>query len=154
MSDSPFDSLPGGIDIARYFWHEIVLSDPVVPYRRGQYHGCDGINLWRDDVDYCYLWVQATTDQDMWMGYLLEIRTYTNDVETRDYLYLAAGGGDLFEVEWYNQPIKAFQVPFDDVVDHYRKAMHWFAERNVGTIEEQNGGAQGIIDRAKELMPE
>lgn len=148
--ESPFIDVPEGIDIARYFWHEVVMADQQVPYRRGQYHGCDGINLWRDGRDYCYLWVEATVDHDMWMGYLLEIRTNIGGSESRDHLYLAAGGGDLFEAEWRNQPIR-FGAPLDDHIDHHRAAMHWFVGKNVGTIEEQNGGAQGIIDRAAAL---
>ena len=149
-TERPFVNVPDGISIARYFWHEVVMADQQVPYRRGQYHGCDGINLWRDDRDYCYLWVEATVDHDMWMGYLLEVRTNIDGVESRDHLYLAAGGGDLFEVEWRNQPI-GFDAPLDDRIDHHHAAMHWFVEKNVDTSEEQNGGAQGIIDRAADL---
>lgn len=146
--NAPFIDLPEGIDIARYFWHEVVLADQhEVPYRLGQYHGTDGINLWREGQDYCYLWVEATVDHDMWMGYLLEIRTNRGGTETRDHLYLAAGGGGLFETEWRNHPIQ-FDAPLDDHIDHHRAAMHWFVERDIGTIEEQNGGDQGIIDRA------
>ena len=144
--DAPFVDVPGGIDIARYFWHEIVMADQPVPYRRGQYHGCDGITLWREGRDYCYLWVEATVDHDMWMAYLLDIRTSVNGTETRDRLYLAAGAGDLFEVEWHNQPTK----PLDDSIDHHYAAMQWFVSRDLGTIEERNGGAQGIVDRAVE----
>lgn len=151
-NETPFTEVPSGIDIARYFWHDIVMADPQVPYRRGQYHGCDGINLWREDGDYCYLWVQATADHDMWMAYLLDIRTHTGGVETRDHLYLAAGGGDLFEVVWHNQPTRPFEAPLDDNIDHYYAAMKWFVERDVSTIEDQNGGAQGIIDRAAERV--
>lgn len=150
-TESPFLDVPEGIDIARYFWHEVVMVDQTeVPYRRGQYHGCDGINLWRDGRDYCYLWVEATVDHDMWMSYLLEVRTNVGGGESRDHLYLAAGGGDLFEAEWRNQPIR-FDAPLDDHIDHHRAAMHWFVERDVGTIEEQNGGAAGIIARAAEV---
>lgn len=150
--ESPFLEVPGGIDIGRYFWHEIVMADQQVPHRRGQYHGCDGIDLWRDGGDYCYLWVEATVDHDMWMAYLLEVRTSRGGVESRDHLYLAAGAGDLFEVEWRNKPIAPFQTPLDDNVDHHRDAMRWFVEREVGTIDEQNGGDAGIIARAADQV--
>lgn len=143
----PFLDPPSGMDIARYFWHEVVLVDQDGSHRRGQYHGCEGIDLWREGSDYCYLWVEATVDHDMWMAYLLEIRTHQAGLETRDHLYLAAGGGDLFETEWRNKPIR-FDAPLDDHVDHHRAAMLWFVEREVGTIDDQNGGDQGIIDRA------
>lgn len=149
--ESPFLDIPEGIDIARYFWHEVVMDDQPVPHRRGQYHGCDGISLWRDGTDYCYLWVEATVDHDMWMAYLLEIRTNIGGAESRDHLYLAAGAGDLFEVEWRNKPIRPFDTPLDDCVDHHREAMRWFVEREVGTIDEQNGGDAGIIARAAAL---
>lgn len=151
MKKSPFASLPGGIDIARYFWHEIVMAEQTtVPYRRGQYHDCDGIDLWRDGGDYCYLWVEATVDHDMWMAYLLEVRTKTDGSEVRDHLYLAAGANDLFEVVWRNKPSRPFETPLDDNIDHHRDAMRWFVERDVGTIEDVNGGDAGIIARAAE----
>lgn len=151
-----FDSIPGAVDIGRYFWHEVVMAEQTaIPYRRGQYHGADGITLWRDGADYCYLWVDATVDHDMWMGFLLEVRTNIHEAdgfaETRDHLYLAAGAGDLFEICWRNQPIQPFRTPLDDCIDHHREAMRWFVERDVGTIEDQNGGAEGIIARAADV---
>lgn len=148
---SPFAEVPQGIDIARYFWHEIVLDRDAEPPGVGWYHGCDGIGLWREGRDYCYLWVTATVDHDMWRAYLLEVRTNIGGTESRDHLYLAAGTDDLFEVEWHNKPID-FGAPLDDHIDAHRSAMRWFVERDVGTIEARNGGDQGIIDRAAALV--
>lgn len=127
---APFLSVPSGIDIARYFWHGTE--------RRNL--GCDGIDLFRDGADYCYLWVDTTIDFDMWMAYLLDVRTSVGNPhptdkfnETRDYLFLIAGAGDMFDVEWHNQPIR-FDAPADAHWERHRvgvmRLLH-FAEKSI-----------------------
>lgn len=127
--DAPFLSMPGAVDLARYFWHEIVLEQ-----RLGNYHGCDGITLYRDGKDYCYLWVEATVDHDMWMSYLLDVRTKIDGIETRDYVFLDAGADDLFECEWHNQPIR-FDAPVDAHIDRLHAGLKWFTGLVIGGVE-------------------
>ena len=91
---SPFDSIPSGIDIAHYF---VEATGRVNP-------GCDGIDLYREGRDYCYLWVETTVDLDMWLAYMLDIRTHVNGTETRDYLFVFVGAGNRFDVEWHQKP--------------------------------------------------
>lgn len=135
--DAPFLEVPTAIDLARYFWHEVVLVDRDGPHRVGNYHGCDGIALWREGGEYCYLWVEVTVDHDMWMSYLLDVRTKRDGVETRDYVLLEAGSGDLFEVEWHNQPIR-FDADTDAHIDRLHDGLKWFTERVIGGVERRN----------------
>lgn len=124
--DAPFLHVPSGIEIAHYFWDET--------NRRN--NGCDGIDLFRDGNDYCYLWVEAMVDLDMWEAYLLDIRTHvdvpTGELgETRDYLFVMRGAGGLNAVEWHQHPVK-FE---DDGWDRFVAAMHWFTGRIEGEVE-------------------
>ena len=116
----PFDALPSGIEIARYFWHETKRKN----------NGYNGIDLWREENEYCYLWVEAFVDHDYYHHYLLEIRTHVNGKETRDFLFLSAGIQNHFDVEWWGHPID-FDAPWEEYRDRFAKAMHWF----VGRIE-------------------
>ena len=108
--EQPFDTVPSGIEIARYFLH----------HTDRQNGGYDGIDLYRDGGDYCYLWVEAFIDLEFFQGWLLEIRTKI-DVppgelgETRDYLAVVAGPLGMVEVEWYNNPVEFA----DPEVDHW-----------------------------------
>jgi len=127
---APFDSLPSGIDIARYFWHETERSNP----------GCDGIDLYRDGSDYCYLWVEAMVDLDYYEAYLLDVRTHTNVPpgeigETRDFLFIFAGTQDRFDVEWHEHPI-AFSAPAEEHRDRFRAGMLWLTDRIEKALED------------------
>lgn len=137
MGESFFAEPPTGVDIGRFFWHECILVDRDGPHRIGNYHGCDGIELYREGTEYCYLWVEATVDHDMWMDYLLDVRTKAGGTETRDYLYLNAGLGNLFEVEWHNSPIR-FDAPTDDHIDRLMAGLEWFTDRVIGNVERRN----------------
>lgn len=130
MSDAPFLSVPSGVDLARYFWHETERRNP----------GCDGISLFREGRDYCYLWVTATVDLDMWEAHLLDVSTnvHAEDrpfTETRDFLFLFAGGGGRFEVEWHNQPIR-FDAATEAHRDRFVAGMAWFTSRIEQAIED------------------
>lgn len=144
-NEPPFREVPGAVDLARYFWHEVVLVDREGPHRLGNYHGCDGINLWREGSDYCYLWVEATVDHDMWVSFLLDVRTKIGGIETRDYVFLDAGAGDLFEVEWRNKPIRS-DAPTDDHIDRLREGLLWFTNRVIHGVERRNPSALGSND--------
>lgn len=129
---APFLSVPSGIDIARYFWHETDHSNP----------GCEGIDLYREGLDYCYLWVSVVVDHDMWMSYLLDVRTSVGNPhptdkfnETRDYLFLMVGAGDMFEVEWHNQPTR-FDAPTEAHRARSEAGMKWLADRTEKSIED------------------
>lgn len=129
--EAPFLEVPGGVEIARYFWHEIEHRNP----------GCDGIDLYREGLDYCYLWVEAMVDLDMWEAYLLDVRTHVGVPpgefgETRDFLFVFAGAGDRFDVEWFNQPIRPFNEPPEDPWERFIKAMAWFASRIEQAVED------------------
>lgn len=123
MSKVPFLSVPSGIDIARYFWHET----------KHRNKGCEGIDLYREDRDYCYLWVEAMVDLDMWQAYLLDVRTAVGVPlgecgETRDFLFLFVGARDRFDVEWHQQPIK-FDADSEAHWKRFESGMHWFTSR-------------------------
>lgn len=125
---APFDTLPSGIEIARYFWEE-------TSHRNDRYNGID---LWRNGMNYCYLWVEATTDQDMWMSFLLDIRAKVGPgVETRDYLFLRAGFGEVSDVEWYNQPI-SFGASTEEHIDRLDRGLDWFRRLTIGSIREED----------------
>lgn len=132
--ESPFLSVPSGIDIARYFWHETEHHN----------EGCAGISLFRDGSDYCYLWVETVVDLDMWLAYLLDVRTHVKVPqgefgETRDYLFLFVGAGDLFDVEWHNQPIR-FDAGVEAHRDRFRAGMEWLTSRIEKSIEDHDSG--------------
>lgn len=148
--EAPFADLPEGIDIARYFWHEVVLVDRDGPHRLGNYHGCDGINLWRDGADYCYLWVEAVVDQDMYVNYLLDIRTNVRGdqtkefTETRDFLFVHAGADNTFECSWQNKPIN-FDASTSKHIDHLHEGLQWFTDRVIDATE-RHAGPEGYED--------
>jgi hypothetical protein len=128
--EAPFSEVPSGTSIARYFWEETERRN----------NGCDGIDLYRDGGDYCYLWVTAMIDLDMWHAYLLDVRTHVGVEpgkigETRDYLFLFAGAGGRFDVQWRNQPID-FGAPTDEHRDRLRAGMHWLASLTEKAIED------------------
>lgn len=134
MSDSPFENIPSGLDIAHYFWDETDQRNP----------GCDGINLFRDGGNYCYLWMEAMVDLDMWHAYLLDVRTSTElrpsgFGETRDYLFLFVGAGARFDVEWHNQPIQ-FEDETEAHRERFRTGMSWFTQR----IEKATEDAENV----------
>jgi hypothetical protein len=122
--EAPFDHLPSGIEIARYF----------TEHTERRNRGYDGIDLYREGNDYCYLWVETFVDMDYWHAYLLDVRTHIGVApgkigETRDYLAVVTGPVGAFEVEWHNQP-HAFGAP--GAADRFRAGMAWL----VGRIEE------------------
>ncbi len=123
-TESPFTSIPSGVDIAHYFWEETSRRNDT----------CNGINLWRDDSDYCYLWVTSMIDHDMRESYLLDIRTNTNGSETRDFLFTNFGGGGPMETQWRNKPID-FYAPSEDHADNFRAAMRWFINADEAAME-------------------
>lgn len=129
--ESPFLSLPEGIDIAHYFVEETEHRNP----------GCNGISLWREGTDYCYLWVEAFVDLDMWHAYLLDVRTAV-DVrpgefgETRDYLYVFHGAGDRFDVEWHQHPINPFTEPSEKNWERFESGMKFLAARIEKSVED------------------
>lgn len=132
-----FLEVPTGIDIAHYFIEE---TD-----RRN--NGCDGIDLFRDGQDYCYLWVEATVDDDMWEAFLLDIRTCVGDPadtfrETRDFLFVRVGVGGMFEVEWHNQPIR-FDAPTEAHRERGHDGLLWF----VGRVEASREAEWGRRER-------
>jgi hypothetical protein len=122
--EAPFLEVPDGISIAHYFIEE---TD-----RRNR--GCDGIDLYREGRDYCYVWVEAMVDDDMQESYLLDIRTCVGDSddlfrETRDFLYIRSGGGlNAPEVEWHNHPIR-FDAPHEGHADRNYDGLVWFINR-------------------------
>lgn len=125
---SPFAEVPSALGIAHYLWEETDRT-----------HGCDGIKLWRDGASYCYLWIESMVDHDMWIDYLIEVRTKvgTEDFnETRDYLFVSYRQGKM-EAEWHNKPIR-FDAPTDHHIDRLRDGLIWFAERVVGVVERAN----------------
>lgn len=111
----PFEEIPSGVDLARYFWHETNHVNP----------GYDGINLWRDGSQYCYLWVTASVDFDMDMYYLLDVRTKTDGDEMRDGLFLHLGSFDTFEVEWQQKPY-AFGTA---TIENVYASLQWFYDK-------------------------
>lgn len=130
---APFLSVPSGIDIARYFWEETEHSNP----------GCDGINLYREGADYCYLWVDTVIDYDMWMVYLLDVRTSVGNPhptdkfnETRDYLFLMVGTGDTFDVEWHQHSIR-FDASTDEHRDRHKAGLLWLLNRVEVSMDER-----------------
>lgn len=126
MTDSPFTNIPSGIGIAHYFFEE---TD-----RRN--NGADGIDLFRDGADYCYLWVEAMIDHDMRESYLLDVRTSVGETgETRDFLFVNAGGGSPMQVEWQNEPI-AFSADHEAHRDRGYKGLLWFVNRDDGAMDE------------------
>ena len=72
--EQPFEDVPGGIDIARYFLEEKARDFD------GQ--GVDGIKLYRDGREYCYAWVTAHVDLDLDGFFLLDVRTNDGDKES------------------------------------------------------------------------
>lgn len=138
---NPFGTIPSGLDIAHYFWDETDHRNV----------GCDGIDLWRGEgTDYCYLWVEAMVDLDMWEAYLLDVRTHVGVKlgelgETRDFLYLFVGAGGRFDVQWHNQPVD-FAAPVDAHRDRFRTGMHWLASRIESSIEDADAdAAKGVL---------
>jgi hypothetical protein len=121
MSEAPFVDVPSGVDLARYFWHETDHQNP----------GCDGIDLWRDGADYCYLWVEAMADHDLFRSYLLDVRTKREGTETRDFLFLHVGIGERFEVEWHQHPTR-FE---DDSMDRVHDGLLWFVSSAIAALE-------------------
>lgn len=127
---APFQTIPSGIEIARYFWHETERRN----------NGCDGIRLFRDGSDYCYLWVKAIVDHDLWHSYLLDIRTHVDGVETRDFLFLHAGADGAFDVEWHNQPIR-FDAATEAHRERFATGMQWLARCSEKAIEDADSRA-------------
>lgn len=122
---APFETLPSGMEIARYFWEQ---TDRVN-------NGYDGIDLWRDEEtgDYCYLWVTTFVDMDMYHAYLLDVRTNRETPpgefgEVRDYLFVMAGAMGKFDVEWHNKPIN-FAAPYEEHRERFAEGMKWLVSR-------------------------
>lgn len=124
----PFADIPSGVDIGHYFWDETDRRNP----------GCDGIALYREGNSYCYLWMEAMVDHDMWHSYLLDIRTSARGKETRDFLFLHVGAGGVFEVEWHNQPID-FDAPTEAHWERFEAGMRWLTDRCEKAIEDHEG---------------
>jgi hypothetical protein len=131
---SPFLSLPGGLDIAHYF-----IEDHCRDFD-GQ--GADGMPLWRDDRAYCYMWLEAHVDHDLEQYFLLDIRTANGKEpfdETRDYLYVMVGVGLKVECEWHNQPVR-FDAPTEDHLDRLNNGLTWFVSKVVSETEGMSKG--------------
>lgn len=134
---SPFESVPSGMEIASYFWAETNHRN----------WGCEGIDLWRGEgTDYCYLWVEAMVDLDMWEAYLLDVRTHIGVKpgeigETRDFLFLFVGAGGRFDVQWHNQPVR-FDAPAEDHWRRFEAGMHWLTSLIEKSVEDADAGAR------------
>lgn len=121
---APFEALPSGVEIARYFWEQ---TDRVN-------NGYDGIDLWRDERDYCYLWVETFVDMDLHKAYLLDVRTNIDTPpgelgEVRDFLFVLVGILDgKFDVEWHNKPIN-FAAPYEEHRERFAEGMKWLVSR-------------------------
>lgn len=129
-AEGPFFEMPSGMEIAHYFWERTNHRNL----------GCEGIDLYRNGRDYCYVWVDAMVDLDMWEAYLLDVRTHVGVKpgtygETRDFLYVFAGGGGRFDVEWHNQPIR-FDAAVDSHRARFRAGMAWLTELVEKSIED------------------
>jgi hypothetical protein len=116
--EMPFDQLPSGGDIARYYVRELS--------QRSQ--GAEGFDLWRDGADYCYIWRLSELDFDYEGAWLLEVRTNKDDVEFRDLLLVWQKEGRI-ECEWRNTPVKIF-CPSDEMREYLRNGFAWFAKRS------------------------
>lgn len=116
MQTSPFEALPSAHDIAHYF-----------TTKTNRRHDCEGISLWRDGQDYCYLWVEATVDHDYQMYYLLDIRTSLAGLESRDYLYVAEGPDEPVRYERHNDPVY-FSAPVPEHFRRNKRGLLWFVE--------------------------
>lgn len=127
--ESFFAEPPRGVDIARYFLEE---TD-----RR---HEADGIELWREGSEYCYLWKYVEIDHDLRVSYLLDVRTSRENTpgqfkETRDLLFVHAGIGLTSpEVEWWNRPIR-FDADREDHLDWHHDGLRWFLDRDESAME-------------------
>jgi hypothetical protein len=111
----PFEEIPSGVDLARYFWEHTDHTNP----------GYDGIDLWRDGEDYCYLWVHSMVDFDFNVFYLLDVRTSVGGEETRDSLFLHVGPFSKLDVEWRQKPVAFQDATMYDVYD----SLQWFINK-------------------------
>lgn len=114
----PFDQLPTGGEIARYFVRHLSQKP----------QGYDGFDLWRDGDDYCYVWRLSELDFDYEGAWLLEVRTHNGGEETRDLLLVWQKEGRV-ECEWRNTPVNVF-CPIDEMREYLRKGFAWFARRS------------------------
>lgn len=123
--EMPFDQLPSGGEIARYFLRHLSAKP----------QGSEGFDLYRDGEDYCYIWKVAELDLDLSCAYLLEVRTNTNGVETRDCLYVRHNPMDELGsliCEWYQKPVAFFDGYTNEWV---RGAFRWFAVRATSLLD-------------------
>lgn len=127
----PFQEIPDGLSIAHWFVEDLPNQ---------KYHGADGIDLWRgDDGTYCYLWIEATVDQDLSYFWLLDIRTAPTSAkfgETRDFLLVWWDLNDGVQCEWYNHPI-AFLASVQEHRDQLRSGLEWFHNRVMEEVERE-----------------
>ena len=113
--ETPFDQLPSGWEIARYFVRRCANQQ--------QTH--EGFDLWRDGDEYSYVWKLVEIDLDYNHSWLLEVRTSTNgDEETRDLLIVRSYDGEITYL-WQNAPI-AFSATPEAHEAYLRKGMEWF----------------------------
>ena len=112
--------IPSGIEIAHHFVDKYALN-----YIHAQ--SADGFDLVRDGNEYCYMWMKAYVDYDYLSCFLLDIRTYVDGEETRDFLFVANVFGRVI-CEWHNRPI-AFSASTQDHRERFLAGMTWFAER-------------------------
>jgi hypothetical protein len=129
-----FVDMPSAVDIMHFFAEEC-------EWRNQGYHGFDGEHgMWREGNDYCYGWVEAHVDHDIWHFFLLDIRTHLNDKETRDYLWVTFNifDGESMECEWHNHPV-SFGASHEEHLDRFQEGMKWFTSSILAKREELHG---------------
>ena len=123
MRAQPFDHMPTAIEIGHYFI-EVCVHRP---------QSWDGYDLYREDDDYCYFWVQGHFDFDYMNSWLLEVRTWTEGREVRDLLYVSYIGGSL-QVQWKDSPSHPFLSSVDQWQDYMAEGLKWFTECTTSDI--------------------
>lgn len=93
---------------------------------------CEGLEIERDGHDYCYAWMCAYVDRDLQIYFLLDIRTYVDGVETRDYLYISTGT--------YGERCQFQQAPVrfeDDTPTRLYAGIRWMIELMESDVPEK-----------------
>lgn len=111
--------VPSGADIAGWFRRE--HAHPLHSFQ-----GYEGLDLVRDGLDYCYVWLMAYVDLDLVGYFLLDVRTAVGTKETRDFLLVWDGFEEGFE--WRNRPIE-FGAPPEEHGARFRDGMAWMVDR-------------------------
>lgn len=125
-SNPVFETLPSGLDIAKWFNHE---------ERAGRFQNQGGDALWLCREPHGWLWHLATVDHDDQVFWLLVIGTSGDGVDTQDLLFITTGLRCPLACEWRNEPSKeqewgyAAVVWFAGVISQYEEAWADESER-------------------------